>query len=330
MTSIASRGSRIVVAITFILALVEATLIFGGGSVSAAVDETYYFNGSPEDEANKHATMPTATFSKEAPTATTPITQTTKFFCNSEVHFNIHCANWVGAYSGNITGPMEFCSYWSSANAADVQAGSADVELTLFDGATQISRVTATVNIGTPDEPAVSSVIVNVEGSVASGELAVTARPEAAGQALVMHYGATTTPSFFGPPGKLCGAEGSSPTSSSSPTGSPSPGPSPTGTKPTTAGARIKFSDLTPKKGEATVATASLKKCSGHAATKIQLQRKQGAKFKKVAVKKLSASCKAKFRFRANFDKATFRSFWPKQDQDHKASKSRPKTVTTH
>lgn len=327
MMSISSRGARIAMVITFILAIGEAALIFGGGPVSAAVDGTYYFNGTPQDEANKHATMPTATFSKTAPTGTTPITQTTKFFCNSEVHFNIHCANWVGAYSGDFSGPMEFCSYWSSGSAADVQAGSADVELTFFSGEAQISRVTATVNIGTPDAPAVSSVIVNVGGTV-GGELAVTARPEAAGQALVMHYGATTTPSFFGPKGKLCAAEGSSPTSTSSPTGSPSP--TPTGTKPTSAGARIKFSDLTPKKGEVTVATAALKKCSGHAATKMQLQRKQGSKYKKVAVKKLNASCKAKFKFRANFDKATFRSFWPKQDQDHKASKSRPKTVTTH
>lgn len=315
--------------ITLILAIGAGALVFGRGSASAAVDGTYYFNGTPQDEANKHATMPTATFSKDAPTGTTPITQTTKFFCNSEVHFNIHCANWVGTYEGtNIDGRMQFCSYWSSGSAADVQAGTADVELTFFAGEAQISRATATVNIGTPDEPAVSSVILDVSGT-AAGQFAVVARPEGAGQALVMHYGATSTPSFFGPPGTPCGAGGPSPTSSSSPT-SPGPDPSPTGTRPTTAGARVKFSDLTPKRGEVTVATASLKKCSGHAATKIQLQRKQGGGFKKVAEKNLSASCKAKFRVRANFGRATFRSFWPKQDEDHKASKSRPKTVTTH
>ncbi|MFN2594898.1 MAG: hypothetical protein ABR579_08440 [Actinomycetota bacterium] len=326
VTSMSSRGSRIVLVVILLFAVGGTALIFGDRSASAAVNGTYYFNGTPEDEVNKHDTMPTATFSKTAPTATMPITQTTKFFCNSDVQFNIHCANWVGPYSGDITGPMEFCSFWSSTNPADVQAGTADVELTFFDGDTQISRVTAKVNIGTPDAPAGSSAIVNVEGTVAD-TLGVVARPEATGQALEVHYGATSTPSFFGPPGQPC-ATGASPSASGSPSASPSGSPSPG--NPKSPRATIRFSDLTPKRGHAVTATAGIKRCTGNQRTKIQLQRKKGKAFKKVAQKKLNKKCKATFKVATDFHKATFRSYWPKQNPAYRSGASKPQTVTTH
>jgi len=94
------------------------------------------------------------------------------------------------------------------------------------------------------------------------------------------------------------------------------------------AGLGIK--DTTPKKGATTQATATLKVCGDHAGTKIQLQKKSGKTWKKFAQKKLNAKCRVVFQVVANFKKATFRSFWPKQDKDHRAGKSKPVTVTTH
>jgi hypothetical protein len=94
------------------------------------------------------------------------------------------------------------------------------------------------------------------------------------------------------------------------------------------AGLGIK--DTTPKKGATTQATATLKVCGDHAGTKIQLQKQSGKTWKKVAQKKLNAKCRVVFQLVADFKKATFRSFWPKQDDDHRAGKSKPVTVTTH
>lgn len=94
--------------------------------------------------------------------------------------------------------------------------------------------------------------------------------------------------------------------------------------------AGLGFSDRTPKRGTVTIAKANLKICGSHAGTTIELQKKQGTAWKKVARKKLSSTCRARFRVTANFNQATFRSFWPKQDDDHRAGKAKPITVTTH
>lgn len=94
--------------------------------------------------------------------------------------------------------------------------------------------------------------------------------------------------------------------------------------------AGLGFNDRTPKRGETITATARLKVCGDHAGTTIELQRKAGGKFKKVASKTLGPTCKAKFKVVATFKSATFRSYWPKQDDDHKAGQSKPVTVTTH
>lgn len=94
--------------------------------------------------------------------------------------------------------------------------------------------------------------------------------------------------------------------------------------------AGLGFDDNTPKRGEKITATARLKVCGDHAGTKIELQKKAGGRFKKVASKALSATCTAKFKVTANFKSATFRSFWPQQDEDHRAGQSKPVTVTTH
>ena len=94
--------------------------------------------------------------------------------------------------------------------------------------------------------------------------------------------------------------------------------------------AGLGFNDKTPKRGETITAKARLRVCGDHAGTTIQLQKKVGGRFKKVASKKLSATCTAKFKVTASFKSATFMSYWPKQDDDHRAGQSKPVTVTTH
>ena len=94
--------------------------------------------------------------------------------------------------------------------------------------------------------------------------------------------------------------------------------------------AGLGFNDKTPKRGSTVTATANLKVCGDHATTKIQLQRKVGGRFKKIAAKTLGSTCRAKFKVVADFKSAVFRSYWPKQDDDHRAGQSKPITVTTH
>lgn len=94
--------------------------------------------------------------------------------------------------------------------------------------------------------------------------------------------------------------------------------------------AGLGFNDKTPKRGSTVTATANLKVCGDHAGTKIELQKKAGGSFKKVASKSLGSTCRAKFKVVANFKSAVFRSYWPKQDDDHRAGQSKPITVTTH
>jgi hypothetical protein len=102
------------------------------------------------------------------------------------------------------------------------------------------------------------------------------------------------------------------------------------GTTLATPKAGLGFNDKTPKRGQEIVATANLKVCGAHAGTKIQLQRKVGGSFKKIASKTLSSTCRAKFTVKADFKSAVFRSFWAKQDDNHRAGRSTPIEVTTH
>ena len=94
--------------------------------------------------------------------------------------------------------------------------------------------------------------------------------------------------------------------------------------------AGLGFSDNTPKRGATVTAKARLKICGGHAGTQIELHRKKGGVFKKIAAKKLNSECWATFKVVADFKSATFRTVWPKQDDDHRAGKSKPVTLTTH
>ncbi len=94
-------------------------------------------------------------------------------------------------------------------------------------------------------------------------------------------------------------------------------------------GVKLGFSDTTPEPGATVSAKASLQNCQGHSGTKIQLQRKVGSSFQKVAEKKLNSKCTATFKVVADFTEATFRSYWPKQDGDHVKGFSKPVTLRT-
>ena len=95
-------------------------------------------------------------------------------------------------------------------------------------------------------------------------------------------------------------------------------------------GVQLRISDRTPVRGDTVRFRVSLRRCAGHKGTLARLQRKKKGAFVTVASKRLGSNCRATFRLPAEFRKATFRGHWPKQDDDHRAGKSRPQTVETH
>ena len=103
--------------------------------------------------------------------------------------------------------------------------------------------------------------------------------------------------------------------------GGPTPGPL----------VRLNLSDRTPKRGETMRITVKLRNCKGHAGTNVRLSRKVGNKpFTPIGTKAVNKECVARFADVASYKKATYQAAWPKQDDDHRAGKSKPKGVTTH
>ena len=95
-------------------------------------------------------------------------------------------------------------------------------------------------------------------------------------------------------------------------------------------GVQLRVSDRTPVRGETVRFRVTLRRCKGHKGTTVRLQRRKKGAFVNVATKPLRSNCKATFRLPAEFRKAVFRGTWPQQDDDHRAGKSRPQSVTTH
>lgn len=95
-------------------------------------------------------------------------------------------------------------------------------------------------------------------------------------------------------------------------------------------GVQLRVSDRTPARGETVRFRVTLRRCRGHKGTTVRLQRKKKGSYVAVASQSLASNCRALFRVRAGFERARYRGFWPKQDDDHRAGKSRPQTVTTH
>jgi hypothetical protein len=93
--------------------------------------------------------------------------------------------------------------------------------------------------------------------------------------------------------------------------------------------ARLRFSDRRPKRGERLRAVLSLGHCSGLEGTRIYLQRKVNGSFKNVSKRRLDEKCRAVLGLRANFSTRVFRSYWPQQDDNHRADASAPQRIRT-
>ncbi len=92
----------------------------------------------------------------------------------------------------------------------------------------------------------------------------------------------------------------------------------------------LRSSDSTPSRGDRFTFTARLRECKGHAGTKIVLKRRQGDGYRTIDHAKTDRSCEVTFRVRADFKRAVFRATWPKQDEDHRAGRSKPYPIRTH
>jgi hypothetical protein len=93
----------------------------------------------------------------------------------------------------------------------------------------------------------------------------------------------------------------------------------------------MNVSDRQPRRGDQIVFRTRLERCKGHKGTDMQLrQEQQSGRYTVVATKKLSRRCKARFELRAAFPRATFKAIWPKQDDDHRQGRSKPRTIVTH
>jgi hypothetical protein len=94
---------------------------------------------------------------------------------------------------------------------------------------------------------------------------------------------------------------------------------------------RLGTNDSTPKKGETIKFRTSLRRCTGHEGTNIDLLRKfpNEDTFVKIGTKAFSDACSTVFKYKVEFTgKATFRTVWEKQDDDHRRGNSRPLVVT--
>jgi hypothetical protein len=93
---------------------------------------------------------------------------------------------------------------------------------------------------------------------------------------------------------------------------------------------RLFISDRTPVRGDAVRFTVRLRECQGHEGTTVRLERKIGdGSYQLRGKKTLNEKCVAKFREAANYERATYKGIWPKQDDDHRRGGSRSKSVTT-
>ena len=328
------RSSGFVFALVCLLVVGETWLILGGSASAASVNGVYFLTGTPEDQANQlncpdDPCTRSASFSSELPTGTTPIFQQTDGAADEEVSSNGLAAFWTGPYKGNIDGEVEICWFWASPNASSNVL--ADLLVLFFaDPGTEDEKIIANVRVPATFGPTPTEVIstVPVSGSVKS-ELQIQVKPNFIdiGRGYTVHYGYEDALSAFGPPGTGCPTEGGEPTPTQTSTATSPPSQTTNATGP---GVGLRMSDPTPERGTIVKAKGSLRKCPGHQGTKLHLQKKKDGKFRQVAVKKLNKRCRATFRIRATFKRATFRAFWPKQDRDHRRGRSKPRTITTH
>jgi hypothetical protein len=202
---------------------------------------TFYFHGTPADEANKQLTLVdgtnrgTATWSTTAPTGTVPITQQTHERANHDFVGNPLAAYWRNSFSGSINGSLNLTVYLSTPNAEAAVFGDS-LEVSVFADPAYVSgRVQPQRLIGRGEIPlsSVGPAPVPFTGSIAvngtvQGELLIQVQPTFpdTGADMLVHYDSTSTASNFT-------VSGLSPLPSPTPTPSASPTPTPTGTPDT-------------------------------------------------------------------------------------------------
>lgn len=91
---------------------------------------------------------------------------------------------------------------------------------------------------------------------------------------------------------------------------------------------RLTASDSTPDKDETVTFRTRLARCAGHQGTNVQLRKRASRddKWAVVASKKLDGDCRAVFTQTAR-SQAQFRTWWPKQHDDHRRGKSEAVTI---
>ena len=195
---------------------------------------TFYFHGTPLDEANKALTFAdasnqgTATWDQNAPTEAVAITQTAHERSNADYVGNTLAAYWRAPASGSLTGSLDLTLYLSTPNPETLLIGE-EIEISVFADPDYVANrvqphrlvgraVVPVGSIGPTPTLLQGSVPVN---GVAQKELMIQVRPTFidTGAALLVHYDSTGTPSGF----RLGG--GATPTPTPTPTATPTPTP---------------------------------------------------------------------------------------------------------
>jgi hypothetical protein len=199
------RRSTVVLAASGLLSTIPiVTSVPLGAAPALAAANTFYFHGTPADQANKATPPGTATFNTSPPTGTVPVTQTTSPLANRDFAGNPLAAYWSGMYTNSNLGgeAIQLTWYWSSSNAEAVLLG-LDMDMTIFgdpnfsmNTGTILGRATVHLNVGAT--PTVNTSLVPVAGAV-TNTLLIQTVPHFAdtGQGALVYYDATSTPSGF-------------------------------------------------------------------------------------------------------------------------------------
>lgn len=92
---------------------------------------------------------------------------------------------------------------------------------------------------------------------------------------------------------------------------------------------RLRASDETAREGQVVTFFTRLARCAGHQGTNIQLKKKMDGHYETIATTKLDTECRAQFKQVAKARRADYRTWWPKQDDDHRRGKAEPVTINT-
>lgn len=181
------------------LALALSTIPFMPSTVAAAAG-TYWFHGTPTDQADKANGIANATFDQSAPAGAVPDTQTTTGVANQDFVGNLLTAYWHGAFpAGTITGQLVFDWWWTAPAATSVSitvfadpdfnaASAVQPEKIIGRGVVQLAAGTAVEDHGA----------IFVNGTVQKELLIqVAATSIITGNGINVLYDSTTTPSNF-------------------------------------------------------------------------------------------------------------------------------------